>query len=143
MTRNELKQLVRQVLNESRVRRTPPGKYAALRMAAADFKANRDAKLASKEKGDAEFKKIASQAPNLSSKVKNIQHRIRVLDEKILLLEKQIGNTENKTPEEMLDMIPTLKSKTQFEIDRLGEYMNLQNALKELAVSIVNPPSKR
>ena len=143
MTRNELKQLVRQVLNESPVRRTPPGKYALLRMAAADFKANRDAKLASKAMGDAEFAKIASQSPNLSSKIVNIKHRIRVLGEKISLLEKQIGNTENLTPEEMLDMIPTLKSKTQFEIDRLEEYINLQNALKELAVSIVNPPSKR
>ena len=143
MTRNELKQLVRQVLNESRVRRTPPGFNAALRMAAADVKARDADKAASKKKDDANLAQIMSQSSNLPSKVKNITHRIRVLDEKILLLEKQIGNTENKTPEEMLDMIPTLKSKTQFEIDRLGEYMNLQNALKELAVSIVNPPSKR
>ena len=139
MTRNELKQLVRQVLNEGgRVRRTPPGKYAALRMAAADFKANRDAKLASKEKGDAEFKIIASRSPNLSSKIVNIKHRIGVLDGKIAQLEKQIGNTENLTPEEMLEMIPTLKNKTQFEIDRLEEYINLQTALKELAVTQIS-----
>ncbi len=83
-----------------------------------------------------------SQSPNLSGKIKNIQHRISVLDNKIVQLENQIGDTENKTPEEILEMIPTLKSKTQFEIDRLGEYMNLQNALKELAVSSVNSPSK-
>ena len=140
MTRNELKQLVRQVLNEGRgrVRRTPPGKYAVLRKAAADFKANRDAKLASKEKGDAEFAKIASQSPNLSSKIVNIKYRIGVLDDKIAQLEKQIGNTENLTPEEMLEMIPTLKNKTQFEIDRLEEYINLQTALKELAVTQIS-----
>ena len=107
------------------------------------YKEKEAEKAAAKGAEDANLAQIMRQSPNLSSKVKNIQHRIRVLGEKILQLEKQIGNTENKTPEEMLDMIPTLKSKTQFEIDRLGEYMNLQNALKELAVSIVNPPSKR
>jgi hypothetical protein len=138
MTRNELKQLVRQVLNEGRVRRTPPGFNAALRMAAADFKANRDANLASKKKDDDEFEKIASQSPNLSGKIVNIKHRIGVLDDKIAQLENQIGNTENLTPEEMLKMIPTLKSKTQFEIDRLEEYINLQTALKELAVTQIS-----
>jgi hypothetical protein len=143
MTRNELKQLVRQVLNEGRGRRTPPKYNALIRAAAEKFKEKEAEKAAAKGAEDANLAQIMSQSSNLSSKVKNITHRIRVLDEKILLLEKQIGNTENKTPEEMLDMIPTLKSKTQFEIDRLGEYMNLQNALKELAVSIVNPPSKR
>jgi len=143
MTRNELKQLVRQVLNESPVRRTPPRYNATIRAAAEKFKEKEAEKAAAKGAEDANLAQIMRQSPNLSSKVKNIQHRIRVLGEKILQLEKQIGNTENKTPEEMLDMIPTLKSKTQFEIDRLGEYMNLQNALKELAVSIVNPPSKR
>jgi predicted nucleic acid-binding Zn-ribbon protein len=138
MTRNELKQLVRQVLNEGRVRRTPPRFNAALRMAAADFKANRDANLASKKKDDDEFEKIASQSPNLSGKIVNIKHRIGVLDDKIAQLETQIGNTDNKTPEEMLKMIPTLKSKTQFEIDRLEEYINLQTALKELVVTQIS-----
>ncbi len=136
MTRSELKQLIRQTLQESRVRRTPMGFNAALRMAAADFKAKEAEKAAAKGVEDAKLAQIMSQAPNLSGKVRNIKHRIGILDTKIAELENQIGNTENKTPEEILEMIPTLKSKTQFEIDRLEEYMNLQNALKELAVNI-------
>ena len=140
MTRNELKRLVRQVLNESRVRRTPMGFNAALRMAAADVKARDADKAASKAMGDAEFAKIASQTPNLSGKIVNIKHRISVLDDKIASLETQISNTDNKTPEEMLETIPTLKIKTQFEIDRLGEYINLQTALKELAVTQISKP---
>ena len=103
MTRNELKRLVRQVLNESRVRRTPMGFNAALRMAAADVKARDADKAASKAMGDAEFAKIASQTPNLSGKIVNIKHRISVLDDKIASLETQISNTDNKTPEEMLE----------------------------------------
>jgi chromosome segregation ATPase len=136
MTRTELKQLIKQTLEESRVRRTPMGFNAALRMAAAQFKEKEAEKAAAKGAEDATLAQIMSQSPNLSGKIKNIQHRIGVLDNKIAQLENQIGNTENKTPEEILEMIPTLKSKTQFEIDRLEEYMNLQNALKELAVNI-------
>lgn len=142
MTRNELKQLIRQTLEESRVRRTPMGFNAALRMAAAQFKEKEAEKAAAKGAEDANLAQIMSQSPNLTGKINNIKHRIGVLDTKIAELETQIGNTENKTPQEILEMIPTLKSKTQFEIDRLGEYMNLQNALKELAVSSVNSPSK-
>jgi predicted RNase H-like nuclease (RuvC/YqgF family) len=142
MTRNELKQLIRQTLEESRVRSSPVGYNAAIRAAAEKFKEKEDEKAAAKGAEDATLAQIMSQSPNLSGKIKNIQHRISVLDNKIVQLENQIGDTENKTPEEILEMIPTLKSKTQFEIDRLGEYMNLQNALKELAVSSVNSPSK-
>ncbi len=136
MTRNELKQLIRQTLEESRVRRTPMGFNAALRMAAAQFKEKEAEKAAAKGAEDATLAQIMSQAPNLTGKIKNIKHRIGVLDVKIAELENQIGNTDNKTPEEILEMIPTLKIKTQFEIDRLEEYMNLQNALKELAANI-------
>ena len=142
MTRNELKQLIRQTLEESRVRSSPVGYNAAIRAAAEKFKEKEAEKAVAKGAEDATLAQIMSQSPNLSGKIKNIQHRISVLDNKIAQLENQIGNTENKTPEEILEMIPTLKSKTQFEIDRLGEYMNLQNALKELAVSSVNSPSK-
>jgi chromosome segregation ATPase len=141
MTRNELKQLIRQTLEESRVRRTPMGFNAALRMAAAQFKEKEAEKAAAKGAEDANLAQIMSQAPNLTGKIKNIKHRIGVLDTKIAELETQIGNTDDKTPEEILEMIPTLKSKTQFEIDRLEEYMNLQNALKELAVNISTQPS--
>ncbi len=141
MTRNELKQLIRQTLEESRVRRTPMGFNAALRMAAAQFKEKEAEKAAAKGAEDATLAQIMSQAPNLTGKIKNIKHRIGVLDTKIAELETQIGNTDDKTPEEILEMIPTLKSKTQFEIDRLEEYMNLQNALKELAVNISTQPS--
>ncbi len=141
MTRNELKQLIRQTLEESRVRRTPMGFNAALRMAAAQFKEKEAEKAAAKGAEDANLAQIMSQAPNLTGKIKNIKHRICVLDTKIAELETQIGNTDDKTPEEILEMIPTLKSKTQFEIDRLEEYMNLQNALKELAVNISTQPS--
>jgi hypothetical protein len=140
MTRNELKQLVRQVLNEGRVRRTPPGFNAALRMAAANVKARDADKAASKAMSDAEFAKIASQTPNLSGMIKNTEYRIGELSKKIAQLEIQISNTENLTPEEILEMIPTLKIKTQFEIDRLGEYINLQSALKELAVTQISKP---
>lgn len=136
MTRNELKQLIRQTLEESRVRRTPMGFNAALRMAAAQFKEKEAEKAAAKGAEDATLAQIMSQAPNLTGKIKNIKHRIGILDVKIAELENQIGNTDNKTPEEILEMIPTLKIKTQFEIDRLEEYMNLQNALKELAANI-------
>jgi hypothetical protein len=116
------------------------GFNAALRMAAADVKARDAGKAASKAMGDAEFAKIASQTPNLSGKIVNIKHRISVLDDKIASLETQISNTDNKTPEEMLETIPTLKIKTQFEIDRLEEYINLQTALKELAVTQISKP---
>ena len=141
MTRTELKQLIKQTLEESRVRRTPPEFNAALRMAAAQFKEKEAEKAAAKGAEDANLAQIMSQAPNLTGKIKNIKHRIGVLENKIAELESQIGNTENKTPQEILEMIPTLKSKTQFEIDRLEEYMNLQNALKELAVNISTQPS--
>jgi predicted RNase H-like nuclease (RuvC/YqgF family) len=112
------------------------GFNAALRMAAAQFKEKEAEKAAAKGAEDATLAQIMSQAPNLTGKIKNIKHRIGVLDVKIAELENQIGNTDNKTPEEILEMIPTLKIKTQFEIDRLEEYMNLQNALKELAANI-------
>jgi len=138
MTRNELKQLVRQVLNEGRVRRTPPGFNAALRMAAAQFKEKEAEKAAAKGAEDATLAQIMRQSPNLSGMIVNIKHRIGVLDDKIAELEKQIGNTENLTPEEMLEMIPTLKIKTQFEIDRLEEYINLQTALEKLAVTQIS-----
>jgi hypothetical protein len=140
MTRNELKELIRQVIVESRVRNSPIGYNASIRAAAEKFKQQQADKAAAKGVEDATLAQIMSQSPNLSGKIKNIQHRIGILDNKIAQLENQIGNTDNKTPEEILEMIPTLKSKTQFEIDRLGEYINLQSALKELAVTQISKP---
>jgi chromosome segregation ATPase len=140
MTRNELKELIKQVIVESRVRNSPIGYNASIRAAAEKFKQQQADKAAAKGVEDATLAQIMSQSPNLSGKIKNIQHRIGILDNKIAQLENQIGNTDNKTPEEILEMIPTLKSKTQFEIDRLGEYINLQSALKELAVTQISKP---
>jgi len=120
------------------VRRTPMGFNAALRMAAAQFKEKEAEKAAAKGAEDATLAQIMRQSPNLSGMIVNIKHRIGVLDDKIAELEKQIGNTENLTPEEMLEMIPTLKIKTQFEIDRLEEYINLQTALEKLAVTQIS-----
>jgi hypothetical protein len=124
MTRNDLKDLIKQVIVESRVRSSPMGYNASIRAAAEKFKQQQADKAAAKGVEDATLAQIMSQSPNLSGKIKNIQ----------------IGNTDNKTPEEILEMIPTLKSKTQFEIDRLGEYINLQSALKELAVTQISKP---
>jgi hypothetical protein len=138
MTRNELKELIRQVIVESRVRNSPIGYNASILAAAKKVKQQQADKAAAKGVEDATLAQIMSQSPNLSGKIKNIQHRIGVLDDKIARLEIQIGNTDNKTPEEMLKMIPTLKSKTQFEIDRLEEYINLQTALKELVVTQIS-----
>jgi hypothetical protein len=140
MTRNDLKDLIKQVIVESRVRSSPMGYNASIRAAAEKFKQQQADKAAAKGVEDATLAQIMSQSPNLSGKIKNIQHRIGILDNKIAQLENQIGNTDNKTPEEILEMIPTLKSKTQFEIDRLGEYINLQSALKELAVTQISKP---
>ena len=58
MTRNELKQLVRQVLNEGgRVRSSPMGYNASIHAAAEKVKQQRADKAASKKKDDDEFEK--------------------------------------------------------------------------------------
>jgi predicted phage-related endonuclease len=141
MTRKELKDLIKETLqSEARYRSSQANYNAAIRAAAEKFKEKQAAKDAEKAADADKLAQITSQTPNLSSKVINIKRRISILDGKIKELENQLSGTDIKTPEELLQSIPTLKIKTQLEIDRLEEYMNLQNALQELVAQLTTKP---
>ena len=138
MTRNELKQLIRQTLEESRVRRTPPGYNAALRMAAADFKAKEAEKAAAKAADDAKLAQMGGETPEkFRSKYVNIKHRFDQLSGEIKSLEDRIaaGKLPEETDMEYIERaLELLKSKTQLELDRL-EYAS---ALNDLNTDIAN-----
>lgn len=129
MTRNELKELIKQVVVESRFRSSPIGYNAAIRAAAEKFKqqqADKDAK------SKADDEKLAQMKPATTlSKAVNIIVRIKDLSSKIEQLESQVSKKDDESDSEYYRrVVPILKEKTQLEIDRLDLLLNFENLNK-------------
>ena len=129
MTRNDLKELIKQVITESRVRSSPMGYNAAIRAAAEKFKqqqADKDAK------SKADDEKLAQMKPaSTLSKAVNIIARIKQLSYKIEELEFYVPKKDDESEDEYYErVIPILKQKTQLEIDRLDLLLNFENLNK-------------
>ena len=129
MTRNELKEVIKQVIAESRIRSSPMGYNAAIRAAAEKFKqqqADKDAK--SKEDDE----KLAQMKPATTlSKAVNIIARIKQLSYKIEELEFYVPKKDDESVEEYHErVIPILTQKTQLEIDRLNLVLDFENLKK-------------
>lgn len=129
MTRNDLKELIKQVITESRVRSSPMGYNAAIRAAAEKFKqqqADKDAK------SKADDEKLAQMKPaSTLSKAVNIIARIKQLSYKIEELEFYVPKKDDESEDEYYErVIPILKQKTQLEIDRLNLVLDFENLKK-------------
>jgi hypothetical protein len=129
MTRNELKEVIKQVIAESRIRSSPMGYNAAIRAAAEKFKqqqADKDAK------SKADDEKLAQMKPaSTLSKAVNIIARIKQLSYKIEELEFYVPKKDDESEDEYYErVIPILKQKTQLEIDRLNLVLDFENLKK-------------
>lgn len=129
MTRNELKEVIKQVIVESRIRSSPMGYNAAIRAAAEKFKqqqADKDAK------SKADDEKLAQMKPaSTLSKAVNIIARIKQLSYKIEELEFYVPKKDDESEDEYYErVIPILKQKTQLEIDRLNLVLDFENLKK-------------
>lgn len=129
MTRNELKEVIKQVIDESRIRSSPMGYNAAIRAAAEKFKqqqADKDAK------SKADDEKLAQMKPaSTLSKAVNIIARIKQLSYKIEELEFYVPKKDDESEDEYYErVIPILKQKTQLEIDRLNLVLDFENLKK-------------
>lgn len=129
MTRNDLKDLIKQVIVESRVRSSPMGYNASIRAAAEKFKQQQaDKDVISK----ADDEKLAQLKPVSSiSRAVNIMARINQLSDRIKALEDQIPKRDHEDEAEYYErVVEVLKEKTQLEIDRLDYVLNLENMNK-------------
>jgi len=129
MTRNELKQLIQQVISESRIRSSPMGYNAAIRAAEKKLKKQMADKDAISKADD---EKLAQLKPaSTLSKAVNIIARIKQLSYKIEELEFYVPKKDDESYEEYYErVIPILKQKTQLEIDRLDLVLNFEKLKK-------------
>jgi phage terminase large subunit-like protein len=129
MTRNDLKDLIKQVIVESRVRSSPMGYNASIRAAAEKFKQQQSDKDAISKADD---EKLAQLKPVSSiSRAVNIMARINQLSDRIKALEDQIPKRDHEDEAEYYErVVEVLKEKTQLEIDRLDYVLNLENMNK-------------
>ena len=129
MTRNDLKDLIKQVIVESRVRSSPMGYNASIRAAAEKFKqqqADKDAISKADDEKLAQLKPVSS-----ISRAVNIMARINQLSDRIKALEDQIPKRDHEDEDEYYErVVEVLKEKTQLEIDRLDYVLNLENMNK-------------
>lgn len=129
MTRNGLKEIIKQVIAESRIRNSPMGYNAAIRAAAEKFKqqqADKDAKSKADDEKLAQMKPVST-----LSKAVNIIVRIKDLSSKIEQLESQVSKKDDESDSEYYRrVVPILKEKTQLEIDRLDLLLNFENLNK-------------
>lgn len=129
MTRNDLKDLIKQVIVESRVRSSPMGYNASIRAAAEKFKqqqADKDAISKADDEKLAQLKPVSS-----ISRAVNIMARINQLSDRIKALEDQIPKRDHEDEAEYYErVVEVLKEKTQLEIDRLDYVLNLENMNK-------------
>lgn len=129
MTRNGLKEIIKQVIAESRIRSSPMGYNAAIRAAAEKFKqqqADKDAKSKADDEKLAQMKPVST-----LSKAVNIIVRIKDLSSKIEQLESQVSKKDDESDSEYYRrVVPILKEKTQLEIDRLDLLLNFENLNK-------------
>lgn len=133
MTRNGLKEIIKQVIAESRIRSSPMGYNAAIRAAAEKFKQQQADKEADKDaKSKADDEKLAQMKPvSTLSKAVNIIVRIKDLSSKIEQLESQVSKKDDESDSEYYRrVVPILKEKTQLEIDRLDLLLNFENLNK-------------
>lgn len=129
MTRNELKDIIKQVIAESRFRSSPMGYNAAIRAAAEKFKQQQADKDAISQ---ADKEKLAQLKPvsNISRAV-NIMARINQLSDRIKALEDQIPKRDHEDEAEYYErVVEVLKEKTQLEIDRLEYVLNMETMNK-------------
>lgn len=129
MTRNDLKELIKQVITESRVRSSPMGYNAAIRAAAEKFKQQQADKDAISQ---ADNEKLAQLKPVSSiSRAVNIMARINQLSDRIKSLEDQIPKRDHEDEAEYYErVVEVLKEKTQLEIDRLEYVLNMEKMNK-------------
>lgn len=129
MTRNELKEVIKQVIAESRIRSSPMGYNAAIRAAAEKFKQQQADKDAISQ---ADKEKLAQLKPVSSiSRAVNIMARINQLSDRIKALEDQIPKRDHEDEAEYYErVVEVLKEKTQLEIDRLEYVLNLETMNK-------------
>ncbi len=129
MTRNDLKDLIKQVIVESRVRSSPMGYNASIRAAAEKFKqqqADKDAISKADDEKLAQLKPVSS-----ISRAVNIMARINQLSDRIKALEDQIPKRDHEDEAEYYErVVEVLKEKTQLEIDRLDYVLNLESMNK-------------
>jgi len=129
MTRNELKEVIKQVIAESRIRSSPMGYNAAIRAAAEKFKQQQADKDAISQ---ADKEKLAQLKPVSSiSRAVNIMARINQLSDRIKALEDQIPKRDHEDEAEYYErVVEVLKEKTQLEIDRLEYVLNMETMNK-------------
>lgn len=129
MTRHELKELIKQVVIESRIRSSPVGYNAAIRAAAEKFKQQQADKDAMSQ---ADAEKLAQLKPVSDiSRAVNIMARINQLSDRIKALEDQIPKRDHENEVEYYErVVNVLKEKTQLEIDRLDYVLNFEKLKK-------------
>ena len=129
MTRNDLKDLIKQVIVESRVRSSPMGYNASIRAAVEKIKQRQSDKAAMSQSDD---EKLAQLKPvSTLSKSVNIIARINQLSDRIKGLEDQIPKRDHEDEVEYYErVVEVLKEKTQLEIDRLDYVLNLESMNK-------------
>lgn len=129
MTRNDLKDLIKQVIVESRVRSSPMGYNTSIRAAVEKIKQRQADKAAMSQADD---EKLAQLKPvSTLSKAVNIIVRINQLSDRIKGLEDQIPKRDHEDDAEYYErVVEVLKEKTQLEIDRLDYVLNLEKMNK-------------
>jgi hypothetical protein len=144
MTRNDLKDLIKQVIVESRVRSSPVGYNAAIRAAAEKLKQKQsdDAvkAAADSEKADQVGKlpddpidRHMAMADKYQSRLTNITHRVGQLSTRIQDLESQIVKRSDENEIEYVErVLGIVKEKTQLEIDRLEYMMSLEQMKNDM-----------
>lgn len=150
MTRNELKTLIKSIiLQESRVRRTPPPTGAALRIALDKVKAKQaalDAQAANTpavpvdvEPTDPVEKHIFL-SKKFRSKFANIKHRIDVLNAKSAEIKNEMEKRPGENDMDYMVRVSRLASdKLRLDMDQAEELLNLHKLNNELGVYIKSP----
>lgn len=129
MTRNDLKDLIKQVIVESRVRSSPMGYNASIRAAVEKIKQRQADKAAMSQADDEELAQL--KPVSTLSKAVNIIARINQLSDRIKGLEDQIPKRDHEDDAEYYErVVEVLKEKTQLEIDRLDYVLNLEKMNK-------------
>lgn len=129
MTRNDLKDLIKQVIVESRVRSSPMGYNASIRAAVEKIKKRQADKDAMSQADDEELAQLKPMST--LSKAVNIIARINQLSDRIKELEDQIPKRDHEDDAEYYErVVGVLKEKTQLEIDRLDYVLNLEKMNK-------------
>lgn len=129
MTRNDLKDLIKQVIVESRVRSSPMGYNTSIRAAVEKIKQRQADKAAMSQADDEELAQL--KPVSTLSKAVNIIARINQLSDRIKGLEDQIPKRDHEDDAEYYErVVEVLKEKTQLEIDRLDYVLNLEKMNK-------------